>query len=318
MKKIKILINCHKQTERLHDDIFTPILAGSAFADASLKEAFADDFHDDMGDNIARLHPYSAELTAIYWAWKNYDRLGDPDYIGLFHYRRFFNFSFRLPETDNWKCAFFDFDKATRDRFGWDREHIEAMCDGAELILPDLEQITDPRDWQTPCDLETHFKRQHVPESLDRAAELIREKYPDYAGAVDAALRSYTGHFCNLFIMKRELFFDYAQWLFGIILPLEKLLPVSDPKYDNPEQRRVLGFLGERLFNIWITEKTAEGVTIRETQRLTGYLTDADRSYFRSTYGAETYRRCLEASKLEAAERRNAFDVLRDDPKADA
>ena len=44
---------------------------------------------DDTGDNISELNRNFNELTAIYWAWKNYDKLGNPDYIGLAHYRRF-------------------------------------------------------------------------------------------------------------------------------------------------------------------------------------------------------------------------------------
>lgn len=296
MRKIKILVCCHKQTERLHDDIFTPILLGSEFADEALKQAFKNDFWDNMGDNIGRLHPWCAELTAIYWAWKNYDRLGDPEYIGLHHYRRFFNYSDPLPETDNWKCAFFDFDRASCNRFGWDREKIEAFCEGQELMLPLSEQITDPHDWVTPADLETHYKHSHYPEDLDTASALICQLHPDYAGAVDAALHSGEGHFCNMFIMSKALFFDYAQWLFSIILPLEELLPVSDPKYKG-EQKRVLGFLGERLFNVWITKKLSEGVKLRETQRLTGYLTEADKAHYQKTYGLDEYTRALTNSK---------------------
>ena len=33
------------------------------------------------------------ELTAQYYVWKNYEKLGNPDYVGFCHYRRLFNFN---------------------------------------------------------------------------------------------------------------------------------------------------------------------------------------------------------------------------------
>ena len=45
---------------------------------------------DDTGENISALGLHFAETSAIYWAWKNYDHLGNPDYIGVCHYRRLF------------------------------------------------------------------------------------------------------------------------------------------------------------------------------------------------------------------------------------
>ena len=43
---------------------------------------------DDTGDNISELNPYLNEMTCLYWLWKHYDEIGNPEYIGLNHYRR--------------------------------------------------------------------------------------------------------------------------------------------------------------------------------------------------------------------------------------
>lgn len=288
-KSIKILICCHKNTPRINNEIFKPILLGSMFADETLRKEFEYDFQDSEGDNIAKLHPYCAELTAIYWAWKNYNELGNPEYIGLFHYRRFFNFKREIPEKDSWKCAFFDFNTESLERFGWDKDTIINFCNGADLILPHKEQILDPMDWKTPATLEIHYKHSHYPEDLDRVCSYIKDHIPDYKNAVDEALNAPDGYFCNMFIMTRKNFFEYAQWLFSIILPISNILQLSDSKYDN-EQKRVLGFLGERLFNIWITQKIKYGIKIRETQRLTGYLDLPSQETFIRNYGKEFYQ----------------------------
>lgn len=299
MDNFKILVCCHKQTAHISDPNFPSILLGSQFADDTLKNAYANDLWDSTGDNIGRLHPYCAELTSIYWAWKNYEKLGNPDYIGLFHYRRFFNFGTPLAEQDLWKCAFFDFDEKTRKRFGWDEATIKEFCEGYDLILPHSEQILDPYDWQTPTTLETHYKHSHCPEDFDMVMDFIKKTHPEYSTAVDTTRSAGYGHFCNMFVMKKELFFDYAQWLFDIILPLETMLPVTDPKYNNVAQKRVLGFLGERLFNVWITQqKLKKDVKIRQTQRLVGYLSLEEQAHFASQYGSHEYNRLLTISKI--------------------
>ncbi len=298
MDSFKILVCCHKQTEHIGDPNFPSILLGSEFAPDSLKQIYANDHWDNSGENIGRLHPYCAELTSIYWAWKNYEKLGNPDYIGLFHYRRFFNFGEPLQEPDLWKCAFFDFDQKTRRRFGWDEETIRQFCQGYDLILPHREQILDPHDWQTPTDLETHYKHAHCPEDFDLVMNFIKKIHPEYTDAVEQTRSAGYAHFCNMFVMTRELFFDYAQWLFDIILPLEKMLPVTDPKYNNVAQKRVLGFLGERLFNIWITQqRLKKDVKIRQTQRLVGYLSMEEQAHLAAQYGAAESRRLLAISK---------------------
>ena len=48
--------------------------------------------------------------------------------------------------------------------------------------------------------------------------------------------------------------------------------------------------MGERLFNIWITQKIKYGIKIRETQRLTGYLDLPSQETFIRNYGKEFYQ----------------------------
>ena len=45
------------------------------------------DFNDKKGISIAEKNRYYAELTALYWIWKN---LKKHNVIGVCHYRRFF------------------------------------------------------------------------------------------------------------------------------------------------------------------------------------------------------------------------------------
>lgn len=311
MDSFKILVCCHKQTEHINDPNFPSILLGSKFANEELKKAYEKDLWDCTGENIGYLHPYCAELTSIYWAWKNYEKLGNPDYIGLFHYRRFFNFGQSLAEPDLWKCAFFDFDGKTRQRFGWDEQTIKDFCQGYDLILPYSEQILDPHDWATPTDLETHYKHAHCPEDFDLVMDFIKKIHPEYTEAVETARKSSYAHFCNMFVMTRELFFDYAKWLFDIILPLETMLPVTDEKYNNVAQKRVLGFLGERLFNIWITQQKLKNTArIRQTQRLIGYLSLEEQAHLASQYGRAEFNRLQAISKLLPRKKdENAVDV---------
>ena len=56
------------------------------------KKQLSDIIGDNTGINISKDNPYYCELTALYWAWKNYEKLGNPDNIGLAHYRRFLEF----------------------------------------------------------------------------------------------------------------------------------------------------------------------------------------------------------------------------------
>ena len=56
-------------------------------------------------------------------------------------------------------------------------------------------------------------------------------------------------YICNMFIAKKELIDEYCEWLFNILSELDNRIDFS--KRDN-YNARTPGFLGERLFNVWI------------------------------------------------------------------
>lgn len=81
--KCKILISYHKKDFLLKDDILTPIHAGRANAlkkepNESLEWLLKNMIGDNTGDNISDRNGSYNEMTSVYWAWKNYDALGNP------------------------------------------------------------------------------------------------------------------------------------------------------------------------------------------------------------------------------------------------
>ena len=84
MSKSIILVCAHKPDRCLLHEPYMPIQVGKAISTVDL--GFAG---DDTGDNISDKNRSFCELTAHYWAWKN---LGEADYVGLSHYRRYFDF----------------------------------------------------------------------------------------------------------------------------------------------------------------------------------------------------------------------------------
>ena len=94
MDDLKILVGCHKPCEcpdivKKHKDIYIPILAGAA--ESNIEPFWPGMIRDDIMDNISWLNPYYSEYTCLYWAWKNYDMIGNPEYFGFAQYHRFLN-----------------------------------------------------------------------------------------------------------------------------------------------------------------------------------------------------------------------------------
>ena len=174
---------------------------------------------DNEGDNISAKNPNYCELTGLYWAWKNLKA----DYIGLVHYRRLFADS---------RC----WEKKT-ERILKEKE-LRLLLDQTDILLP------KPRHYWVETNY-SQYAHAHHKQDLDTTRQILKSKYPEYLSSFDKVMKKRSGHRFNMLIMKKEILNYYCEWLFDLLEELEYTF------YD----RRVFGFVGERLLDVWIETK---------------------------------------------------------------
>ena len=220
MKSIKILVASHKEVNMPKDDIYLPIHVGKAL---NLNKDFGYQT-DNIGENISKKNPYYSELTAIYWAWKNLRT----DNIGLAHYRR--HFCYKKKRTD-WNSIL------TSDE-------AQKLCSKYDLILPRKRKLFIETVY-------SHYNHTFDGKHFDDTRQIIASHAPEYLAAFDKVMNGRSLHLFNMFIMKKELFHQYCEWMFPI---LEKLEKYYDLKSMDPFQARLIGRVSERLLDVWITK----------------------------------------------------------------
>lgn len=240
-RDIRIFVSTHKDADYFDSRILQPVQVGSAKAPFR----FGGTFHDDRGENISDLNPMYCELTTQYWAWKNVDA----EYYGFCHYRRYFDFS-PVRHTENVYGEIIDeyIDEETQKKYCLDDASIEKMVRQYDVITTEIKDLRKfPGDAGTPR-AQYHLAPRLVDADLDRVIEILKEMHPEYAQDADAFLDGSRSCFCNMFIMRKDIFFDYCSWLFPI---LEEFVARTDMSLYSKEALRTPGHLSERLFNVY-------------------------------------------------------------------
>ena len=215
-EKTEIYVVTHKKFEQPKDDMYIPIQAG-----ASINENLGY-LTDNVGDNISEKNKNYCELTALYWMWKNCKA----DIVGLTHYRRYF-FKKR-------------FDNKIEKII--DEEYIKKILNDYDLIIPEPEYVLKYTVGQ-------EYKLKHHEKDLKNCRNIVKNKYPEYLQYFDKVMDSRILYQYNMLITNKKLFDNYCTWLFDILFELEKITDLSG--YDD-YNKRIYGFLSERLFNVWL------------------------------------------------------------------
>jgi len=233
MSKIKILIGYHKPATLFKDEILTPIHLGRANVikadDESTKWMLENMIGDDTGVNISHKNSLYNEMTGLYWAWKNYDQLNNPDYIGLMHYRR--HFVYREGEIKVYEVNDFD-EKYYLDEINYSVEEVKKLVSKCDFIAH-IGRVNN---------VYKHYIENHKKEDLDLAFKIMIEKYPDYWDVAEKYLAEDYSNFGNMFILSKKLFFDYCEWIFDILAEFENQVDCSEKRM----------FISERLSGVFI------------------------------------------------------------------
>lgn len=201
----------------VEDDFYSVIYVGEKM------ERYAEEngeLSDRKGlDNIAYKNPFYCELTALYWIWKN-DKKTDP--VGLNHYRRYF---------------FADGQKRV------------LLGNNAETNLKERDVIL-PKPIKLRCTVERFYARAGgYQKDLLAVRHIINECYPEYVFSMDEFLGGHYMSYGNMFVMRRQDFELYCEWLFDILFRVEGGMDMTGY---TASEARVYGYLGELLLNIFV------------------------------------------------------------------
>jgi hypothetical protein len=236
-----LYIATHKAPDPRFTKRFTYILSSKFQPDSVSAGLYLTD--NDSLINISKKNDSYSELTcmfALYQLLKE-GRLSDP-FIGLFHYRRY------LTEYKKYSTLVKRFNRKLRHQFKAQPYFILNESRASALLSTEYHIIV-PKPNQFKFTVYEHYSIFHHIEDLDFALETVRITDPSYEAAIMQLCNQTYLYSYNLFVMPRNLFCEYAEWLFVLLERIES--KISTDGRDN-YQKRVPAFLAERLFNLWL------------------------------------------------------------------
>ena len=216
----------HKKFNYPIPDGYIPLLVG-----ANKNENPGNYMTDNTGKNISDKNLNYSELTGLYWLWKN----NHDENIGISHYRRYFS-------------------KSTTNNMFFYRTFM--LGDPQPISIKKLDDYLKTYDWIISApetveegSMEKHFIHCHHEQDLITTKKVVQEMYPEYMESFEKFIHGDKASFLNMFYTTKQQMDKYCEWLFQILFEVEKRVDISD--YDT-YQKRLFGFLSERLFNVWL------------------------------------------------------------------
>lgn len=210
---VKIYTMTHKSFDVPPDDTYVPLHVG---AEGKSELGY---LKDNSGDNISSLNPYFAELSGMYWVWKNVD---DVDNVGICHYRRYL---------------------VNEQNQGMSAPEYESLLKKYDLITSRQLELPNPYYYG--------FEKNHNIRDLDLVGEAIKEIHPEDYDIYNETVHGVMTYFGNIMVAKKELYDEYCEWLFPIFFKVHDQIGAELDSYDG-YHKRVYGFISEILLLVWV------------------------------------------------------------------
>ena len=196
-------------------------------------------YRDYEGDNISDKNLMFNEYAGFYWLLHNWDI---KDYIGMIHYRRYFNFLDEIPNID------------------------KIFSYGIKVILNSKFFLKYPMGTENRKSNREFYKIWHNEDDFNLMEKIVKENYPQYADGWDRMAAADYIYPSSLFIMKKDMFKEYISYALDVMnkfndargchTPEEWIAYVEAHKdeyvrpqhkyYDVRMQARATGYLVER------------------------------------------------------------------------
>lgn len=188
--------------------------------------------------------------------WKN---LKSYDYAGLCHYRRFFNFSSNANKRA--RVAENYFHENMRNKYGWNEREILSQLEKYDIIVARPEAAVRPGIKSIRENTEIYDTRG----DFRLWSGVIKKLYPEYYPYYEKYVEQSNKHMFNMFVMRKDLFVEYSEWLFNILFLFEK----KSKELTGKDTSRLCGLAGEHLLNIFVLYQIKEkNVRMKELQTI--------------------------------------------------
>ena len=172
------------------------------------------------------------EISKIYYIYQLYKKgIISSKYVGLNHYRRYFEFTDNIPDLDK--------------------------------IFKEYDVILSSRT-TLKTSIRKNYCTSHICQNFDDSLDIIKRIKPDYYQTAIKFAQNNKIYYYNMFIMKKDDFYKYCEFIFDILIEFDNKYNFSSDKdvlnyttklFNNTKrahrQSRLQAFLIERLSNIF-------------------------------------------------------------------
>ena len=223
---MKIYVASHKYAESISDDLYVPLFVGSSLH-SNLDRRLGWFYDDECVGALSSKNEFYCELTGQFWITKE----STDDIIGLCHYRRFF----RSPSEPYRPINSYE---------------IDDLLSKYDCIVAKPFYCLHPARSAAQSVAE-QYRLAHCSTDIIQLQSIINRFHPFYVSAFeDIFIHGVCFSPFNMIICSSKIYKRYSKWLFSVLFELERRVDFS--AHRDTYQRRALGFLAERLLNVYI------------------------------------------------------------------